>query len=355
MLLPLACASTLGTKRDFSRNPIDIIDESPRVYHIKFENFADSLETMRIRNYMQGTLPYALYMEEAETGAQYSRADSAVIEYNKAVKRFEAGAGQAALKHVRRAITLNPAFLPSYVVLARIFLADGQVLRAKDLLEQVVERNPDNSEALIELARCHMYMGQFDAAEKALVDAVIYERTNLDAWGELKRLGHIRDFEVATRDAPELAFIEKRRGRNLDMVVDSSLVDCPLGASAWIVFASQRAVWQYEGKYRQRYSATRYERTYDEDIDCYMSLAVAYKVLTEQGDSVGVADSVYCHDEYLDFLAEVSDGGHLISHVLMDYICLRAPRTASHFPQDIIERLRDYVEKFVLVRRVADS
>jgi tetratricopeptide (TPR) repeat protein len=294
-------------------------------------------------------------MEEPEAGVHYSRADSAVIQYNKAVKRFEAGAGQAAIRHVQRAISLNPAFLPSYVLLARIFLVDGQVLRAKELLEQVVERNPDDAEALIELARCNMYIGQFDEAEKALVDAVIFERTNLDAWGELKRLGQIRDFDVATRDAPELAFVEKRRGRNLDMVVDSSLADCPLGASAWLVFASQRAVWQYEGKYKHRYAATRYERTYDEDIDCYMSLAVAYKVLIENRDSVGVADSVVCDDEYLDFLAEVSDGGHLVSHVLMDYICIRAPRTASRFPQDIIERLRDYVEKFVLVRKEEES
>lgn len=355
MLLFVACTSTPRVRSDFNSNPIDIIEESPRVYHIKFEDFADSLETMSIRNYMQGTLPYALYMEEPETGVVYSRADSAVIEYNKAVKRLEAGVSQAALKHVQRAISLNPAFLPSYVVLARIFLADGQVLRAKELLEQVVERNPDNAEALIDLARCHMYMGQFDEAEKALVDAVIFERTNLDAWGELKRLGHIRDFDVATRDAPELAFVEKGMGRNLDMVVDSSLADCPLGASAWIVFASQRAVWQYEGKYKHRYAGTRYERTYDEDIDCYMSLAVAYKVLVEQRDSVGVADSVLCENEYLNFLAEVSDGGHIISHVLMDYICVRAPRTASRFPQDIIERLRDYVETFVLVRREEES
>jgi tetratricopeptide (TPR) repeat protein len=355
LLFSLACSSTLGRSQNLDRNPVEIVDESPRVYHIKFEDFADSLETLRVRNYMHGTLPYGLYMEEEDVGREYTRADSAVIQYEKAVKRFEAGANQAALRHVRRAIDYNPNFLPSYVVLARVFLAEGQVLRAKELLEQVIERSRGNSEALIELARCHMYMGQFDEAQEALVDAVIFERTNLDAWGELKRLGLVQEFDVATRDAPELAFVEKRRGRNLDMVVDSSLVDCPLGASAWIVFASQRAVWQYEGKHKQRYSTSRYERTYDEDIDCYMSLAVAWKVLSEQRDSIAVADSVVCDDEYLDYLAEVSDGGHLISHVLMDYICLRAPRTAQHFPPDIIERLRDYVDKFVLVRRTGDS
>lgn len=355
MVLVAACGPTLVRKHDLDRNPVEIIEESPRVYHIKFEHFADSLETVRVINYMAGTAPRGLYIPVDVGDVQVSREDSALIEYRKAQKRLDAGVHEAGLMHIRRAIDLDPAFLPSYVVLARIFLADGQVLRAKDLLEQVLARSPTNSEALIELARCHMYLGQLEDARAALIDAVIFERTNLDAWGELKRLGMVQDFDVATRDAPELAFVEKARGRNLDMVVDSSLVDCPVGASAWIVFASQRAVWQFEGKYQQRYGKTRYERTYDEDVDCYMSLAVAYKVLSGQRDSLAVADSASCDNDYLDFLAEVSDGGHLVSHILMDYICLKSPGTARFLSQEVIDRMRDYVDKFVIIREPEGS
>ncbi len=354
-LLVAACGPTLVGRRDLDRNPVEIIDESPRVYHIKFEDFADSLETVRVINYMAGTVPHGLYIPEDLGGAEVSPRDSALIEYRKAQKRLDAGAGQAGLMHIRRAIELDPGFLPSYVVLARILLADGQILRAKDLLDQVIARMPKNSEALMELARCHMYLGQFEEARAALIDAVIYERTNLDAWGELGRLGMVEHFSVATRDAPELAFVEKTRGRNLDMVVDSSLVDCPVGASAWIVFASQRAVWQFEGKYQQRYGKTRYERTYDEDVDCYMSLAVAYKVLSEQRDSLAVADSAFCDNEYLDFLTEVSDSGHLVSHILMDYICLKSPETARLLSPEVIDRMRDYVDRFVIVRAPGGS
>jgi hypothetical protein len=139
------------------------------------------------------------------------------------------------------------------------------------------------------------------------------------------------------------------------MVVDSSLVECPLGASAWIVFASQRAVWQYEGKYQQRFGKTGYEPTYDEDVDCYMSLAVAWKVLTERRDSLAVTDSLTCDNEYLDFLAEVSDGGHLVSHILMDYICLKSPGTARLLSSEVIDRMRDYVDRFVIVRHSEGS
>ncbi len=354
LILAAACAPAAVGTRNLDRNPVEIIDESPRVYHIKFEDFADSLETIRARNYMRAAMPFGLYMDEDAGGREYSRADSAIIEYRKAAKRFRAGAGAAAMAHVRRAIELNPAFLPSYVVFARILLADGRVLRAQAVLEQVLSRDPANSEALTVLAKCHEYMGRLDAAREALVDAVIFDRINLEAWGELERLGLALEFDVATRDAPELAFVEKRWGRNLDIVIDSSLIDCPAEASAWMVFASQRAVWRYEGKYRQRYGAQPYERTYDEDIDCYMSLAVAWKVLTARPDSTAAGPDA-CDDDYLDFLARVSDGGHLVSHVLMDYICLNAPGTARRFPPEIIERMRDYVDKYVLIPRQEGS
>lgn len=348
-LLLTGCGPALITRTDFNRNPLEIVEESPRVYHVVFEHFADSLETLRVVNYMNGTIPYGFYIP-ADTGRPAaSRRDSALTEYGKAVKRHNAGAYQAGLMHVRRAIELDPAFLPAYVMLARFLIADGQVLRARDVLTQVLSRNSTYSEALVELARCHMYMGQFDAAKQALVDAVIYERTNLDAWGQLKRLGALGEFEVAARDAPELAFVEQVRGRHLDMIIDSSLVDCPMEASAWVVFASQRAVWKYEGKYRQRYGNSGYQQTYDEDVDCYMSLAVAYKMLSGRPDSTLNAEQAGCDSEYLEFLAEVSDAGHLVSHVLMDYICLNNPGAARRLSPAVIQRMRDYVNEFVLI------
>lgn len=350
LLLTTGCGPLLVTKQDFNRNPLEIIEESPRVYHITFENFADSLETVRVMNYMSGIVPRGFYPPEDTGERELTRSDSSLVEYRKAVKRLDAGAVQAGLMHVRRAIEKDPNFLPSYVLLTRILIEDGQIIRAREILEQVLSRNPTYSEALVELARCHMYMGQLDLAKRALIDAVIFERTNLEAWSELSRLGMVERFEVAARDAPELAFIEKTSGRELDMIVDSSLVDCPKEASAWIVFASQRAVWKYEGKYEQRYRGSAYRKTYDEDVDCYMSLAVAWKVLSGQQDSISADDQGGCENEYLDFLAAVSDGGHLISHVLMDYICLNSPGAARHFPPDVIERMRDYVEKFVIIR-----
>jgi tetratricopeptide (TPR) repeat protein len=348
-VLVLSCAPSLVMRKDFSRNPVEIIDESPRVYRIKFESFADSLETLRARTYLMESLPEGFSIPQNLDDLEVSRKDSALIEYGKALKRLNASANKAALQHITRSLELDPTFLPSYVVLARLFVADGQIMRAKELLDRVLEWDPSNSRALVELAKCRMYMGQLDSAREALVGAVIFDRADLDAWGELTRLGLIQNFDVATRDAPELAFVEKARGRNHNMILDSSLVDCPVEASAWIVFASQRAVWKYEGKYQQRFSDSHYRRTYDEDVDCYMSLAVAWKVLAESSDSMS------CDREYLDFLTEVSDGGYLVPHVLMDYICLANPRAAKHFPVELIERMRDYVDKYVIIYESDES
>jgi|GEM_PF-2512765 len=342
-LLIAGCGPAMVGRRDLNRNPVEIIDESPRVYRIKFEHFADSLQTVLVANYLQGSIPRSLLVSlyAPETGP--APAESALVEYGKAVRRLDAGAIRAALMHARRAVEMDPSFMPSYVLLARLLIADGQVIAAKALLEQIVERDPGNSEALIELAACHMYLGQLEEARSALIDAVIYQRNSLDAWGKLRRLGMIEQFEVADRDAPELAYVEKVRGRNFDMVVDSSLVECPMVASAWVVYASQRAVWRYEGKYQQRFGESRYRRTYDEDVDCYMSLAVAWKVLSEG------SDSAFCESEYLDFLADVADDGYLIPHVLLDYVCLANPSVARAFPPEVIEHLREYVDRYVIV------
>ena len=105
----------------------------------------------------------------------------------------------------------------------------------------------------------------------------------------------------------------------------------------------------------QRTGESRYQPTYDEDVDCYMSLAVAWKVLSDRRDSLAIADSLSCGNEYLDFLAEVSDGGHLVSHILMDYICLKSPGTARLLSGEVLDRMRDYVDKFVIIRRPEGS
>jgi hypothetical protein len=139
-----------------------------------------------------------------------------------------------------------------------------------------------------------------------------------------------------------LGYVREDRGRHYDLVIDDSLEDCPSQATAWIVFASQRAVWRYEGKFKQTLGITRYRPTYEEDIDCFMALAAAWRILSEN-------DSVACSGGELDHMSKVAEDGYLVPHVLFDYVCLEQPLAARNFREAVIEQMRAYINDYVLV------
>ena len=343
-LLLVSCAPMVANRGEVTRNPVEVLEKSPRVYHIRFEGFADSLETRRAAAYMSDTFGTELEVVSVDTAGADSISDSdrAMIEYNKAVRRYEAGAGRASLTHTRRALELDPGHGPSYVLLGNLLLAQGRTGEALSLFRRIVAWDPTDSEALVGLARCYMYSGSLDSARMVLIDAVIYDRVNLNAWRNLHMLGAVQRFSVADHDIFELGYVREENARNYDIVVDSSLEECPSQATAWIVFASERAVWRYEGKFKRTLGVTRYRRTYQEDIDCFMALAAAWNILSRE-------DSTRCGEDYLDFMSKVAEDGYLVPHVLFDYVCLEEPRAARNFREDVINEMRTYVDNYILV------
>ena len=227
-------------------NPIEILDRSPRIYHISYAELGDSLETRRASAYLAGGLATELEIAHMDTasGDDPSPRRLAQIEYVKARRRMSAGARRAALSHIRKAIDIDPGFAPSYVLLAELLLSQNRVAEAAELFARYLAQDPTDSEALIGLSRCYMLMGKPENAKQALVDAVIFDRTNLDAWWNLYLLGVAQDFDVVSRDAPELGVLRQRSRRHYDLVIDRSLEACGSQTAAWIVFTSQRAVWR---------------------------------------------------------------------------------------------------------------
>lgn len=342
--LGLACSPRYVRDAGQTANPIEILERSPRIYHIKFEPLADSLDIDLISTYMLGNL--ASHYEEIPADNVPGKADSprdeARAEYIKAKRRFQGGAVGPAFTHISRALELDPSYEPSYILLGDLLLAQYRVKEASELFTKIVSGDVTNSDALVGLAKCFMLTGNMDSARKALIDAVIFNRVNLDAWDVLSVLGSAEHFAIHNHDAPELGTVRKMRGRHYDLVVDASLEACPSQATAWIVYASQRAVWRYEGKYKRELGVTRYRRTYEEDVDCYMALAAAWKLLSQQ-------DTTSCESPYLDHLGGVADEGYLVPHVLFDYICVRDPLAARGFTAEAIQQMRGYVDRFVLV------
>jgi len=343
-VLSVSCSPRVTGIGGANLNPVEVLERSPRIYHIRFERFADSVETERAAAYLEGALdPELAFAPPDPAGSEaLSDRDMARLEYYKAVRRFRGGAGRASLMHIRKSLELDPGHGPSYVFLGKLLLAQGKTREALDLFRQVLSWDPTNSEALVGLARCYMFTGEPDSARQALIDAVIYNRTNLEAWRNLHILGAVERFTVADHDIPVLGYVRKDRGRHYDLVIDDSLEDCPSLATAWIVFASQRAVWRYEGKFKHTLGVTRYRRTYEEDIDCFMALAAAWRILSE-------SDSTMCEGDYLDHVSRVAEDGYLVPHILFDYVCLEQPLAARNIRVEVIDKMRAYINDYVLV------
>jgi tetratricopeptide (TPR) repeat protein len=340
-LILLACSPGLSVRTDLESNPVEVLDKSPRVYHITFADFADSLRTERARAYLTSTITDVLPPDSLEM-SDPSDAGRARTEYAKARKRLGAGLPEVAMMHLERAVELDPDYPRPYILMGKIMMSERRVGEAARVYAGLLSIDRTNSDALVGLGRCYMLLGDYERARRALIDAVIFDRVNLNAWTTLVMLGGVAGFQVADRDARELARVRKRRGRHYDLVIDSSLRDCPVQTTAWVVFASQRAVWRYEGKHRLRTGETHYEPTFEEDVDCYMALVAAWKVLA-------VRDSTVCDHAYLDHLGRVADDGLLVPHVLFDYVCLKSPTVARRFTGEIIDGMRRYVENHVLV------
>jgi len=340
-----ACGPSIPSGVYHSENPVEIIENSPRIYNIVFEDLADSIETDRAAAFLRWN-----YRSSGPAGVDTTRLqggdgrDLAVLEYARAANLFDAGARRRAAGHVRKAMDADRTYRPPYILLGNLLIFQGRLDEARSLFTRVIAWDVTDSEALLGLARCYMYMGDVDQARQALVDAVIFNRLNLEAWSTLDMIVSTENHEIADNELPVLAVVRKRRGRHYDLVLDRSLEECPTQATAWIVFASQRAVWRYEGKFKDYARQTKYAVTYEEDIDCYMSLAAAWEVLA-------ASDTSACNAEYLDHLSRIADEGYLVPHVLFDYVCLEHPMAARGFSTEIIEKMRAYINTHVIVSK----
>jgi hypothetical protein len=342
--LCLSCSPRLLDDRGFDLNPVEILDKSPRIYHIKFESIGDSVEMARVSTYLAGSTLLGVGEPRFDLSAPGVSSEEAIarLEYVSAREKLEAGDEEAALGHLKNALDADPAFVPPFILLGWLLLDEHRPSEALPLFTRAVEADAADSDALVGLGRCYMLIGMLSEARKVLVDAVIFNRVNLEAWSSLHELGTIQGFSVVTHDALDLGLVRKAGGRHYDIVIDADLEGCPVQTAAWIVYSSQRAVWRYEAKYRRYIDSMHYLRTYHEDIDCYMALAAAWKVLSE-------SDSTVCEAGYLEHLDKVASEGYLVPHVLFDYVCLEEPFAARRFTVDVINQLRGYVNRYVTV------
>lgn len=330
---------------NLSSNPIDVIERSPRIYHIGFEAIAESLNISLVSDYLERDLladPRSVYGIE-------DTADSAAMgEYLAALASLDQGDFDDASLHLKNAIDHSPQFERPYILLANLLRERGEIKSAMQLYFKVLSFDKTSSKALSGLARCMLVVGDIESARKAFVDAVIFDRSNFEAWNGICLIAREYGFSVKILDVPELSYVKKKRGRHFDLIVDSSVKDCPAVATAWIVYASQRAVWRYEGKYKQQVGKTKYHHTLEEDVDCYMTLAAAWKLLSDE-------EKGNCDVSYLSHLTKLAEDGYLIPHILFDYCCARDPSLGKRFKPETVDLIRQYINRYVIVPKEGEG
>jgi len=56
VVLSISCSPRVADLGGIGLNPVEVLEDSPRVYRIRFESFADSIETQRAAAYLTGSL-----------------------------------------------------------------------------------------------------------------------------------------------------------------------------------------------------------------------------------------------------------------------------------------------------------
>ncbi|MGQ9603944.1 MAG: tetratricopeptide repeat protein [bacterium] len=326
---------------DLSSNPIDVIERSPRIYHIEFSSIAESLSISMFTDYIGrdviGGWRFANGLKPDDFGDS-----SAISEYLLALTALDEGNLDEAIAHLENTTDSKVGLKRSYTLLADMLRDMGEIKSAMQLYFKALSLDATNSYALSGLARCLLMIGDIDNARNAFINALIFNRSNFDAWEGISLIARQSGLTVKMVDVPEMSYVKKRKGRHFDLIVDESVKDCPAVATAWIVYASQRAAWRYEGKYKQQTMKSRYNHTLEEDVDCYMTLAAAWKLLSNE-------DKGECDVSYLSYLIKLAEEGYLIPHILFDYSCARDPLLGRRFKPETVEIIRSYIENYIIV------
>jgi len=150
---------------------------------------------------------------------------SATLNHTLGFVLYFSGRPSDAIPMIEKALELDPAFGAAYntLALALARTAAGQTDQAADILKKVLERNPLDQEAILQLSNLHVQIGRFDEAIRVLEpylkavsgDARAMNNQGLALLG-LKRFDDARRIlKKAARSSPEDSFVQTNYGRAL--------------------------------------------------------------------------------------------------------------------------------------------
>lgn len=182
-----ASKGNLVTARGFSLRPRDHAGETPEGIERAKRALRDSVNTHR--KDPEALLELAIFLAGTDGQAEAEKLFTKVLA-TKPDPRAHLGLGNlsmakgdrdAAQDHYRKAIEIDPSFVPALSRLATLLQRSGEAEATRKLLEKSVEENPDVTEARFALARIHMNSNEPDLARRVLTPAVENPATRPDA------------------------------------------------------------------------------------------------------------------------------------------------------------------------------
>jgi len=123
------------------------------------------------------------YVEACRDFKRFAEEDASASSWsNYGVSCQLAGQTQEAIHALEKAVRLDPALVPANLILGIEYVKLGRPSDAVPLFKAVLNQQPDNRDALIDLATAHFAMREFTAAADYFRRAIRFQPQDADAW-----------------------------------------------------------------------------------------------------------------------------------------------------------------------------
>jgi len=170
------------------------------------------------------------YAEACRDFKRFAEQDSSASSWsNYGVSCQLAGQTQDAIHALEKAVRLDPGLVPANLILGIEYVKSGRPSDAVSLFNAVLDKQPDNRDALIDLATAHFAMQEFTAAADYFRRAIKFRPQDADAW-----YGMGTSFEHIAEESSRSLSVASKGSAYFHRLVARSLLeqDLPLDAEA---------------------------------------------------------------------------------------------------------------------------
>jgi Tfp pilus assembly protein PilF len=169
----------------------------------------------------------------------------AITETNVGLALQDGGAAERAIAHYRRAIELDPGYVPAYSNLGTALRAQGKPVEAMATYEHALTRLPNNADLLINLGNAKVIAGDLPGAVDAFRRATVAEPASRDARESLARA----TYDLGSALLAESVFVDAERALRDAIAIDDTMAEAHNNLG--IALASQGKMTEAVAEFRR--------------------------------------------------------------------------------------------------------